>query len=149
MNEEKSKLKVLFLQKGQDGNRFGSGEWVDGVNVYINNFRKKGEATIADVDIKTDETYVNKQGKVCNRHKVCGIMRITPEECTIIVEMNGVKEKMTCTPRNVVGKKNGKAYVVLDFNGDDRVNPYESDLGFESNEEALDSMAAAAEEMGL
>ena len=148
MNENDG-LKVIFLQKDPEGKRFGSGEWVKGTTVYVNNFRKKADATIADVDIKTDETYVNKQGKVCNRHKVCGIMRLTPEECTIVIDINGVKEKLSCEPRNVVGKKNNKPYVVLDFNGDTRVNPYESDLGFGSNEETLDAMAAAAEEMGL
>lgn len=140
MAEEQNKLKVIFLQKDQNGQKFGSGEWVEGVNVYVNNFRKKGDAVVADVDVKTDETYVNKQGKVCNRHKVCGIMRLTPEECTVIVDLNGKKEKLTCVPRNVIGKANGKAYVVLDFNGDGRVNPYESELGFSSNEEALDNM---------
>jgi hypothetical protein len=140
MAEEQNKLKVIFLQKDQNGQRFGSGEWVEGVNVYVNNFRKKADAVVADVDVKTDETYVNKQGKVCNRHKVCGIMRLTPEECIIIVDLNGVKEKLTCVPRNVVGKSNGKAYIVLDFNGDNRVNPYENDLGFSSNQEALDNM---------
>lgn len=142
MNEQenKNKLKVIFLQKDQNGQRFGSGEWIEGVNVYVNNFRKKGDALIADVDIKTDETYVNKQGKLCNRHKICGIMRLSAEECVAIVEINNVKEKLTCTPRNVIGKKNNKPYIVLDFNGDDRTNPYETDLGFGSNEEALDNL---------
>lgn len=139
-NEEKNKTKVLFLQKDPTGKQFGSGEWTNGVTVYVNNFRKKNDALVADIDIKTDETYVNKAGKVCNRHKVCGIMRLTPEECVAVVEIDGHKEKLTCVPRNVIGKANGKPYVVLDFNGDDRVNPYESDLGFDSNEEALDNL---------
>lgn len=140
MNENENKTKVIFLQKDPNGQKFGSGEWVEGVNVYVNNFRKKADFTVADVDIKTDETYVNKAGKVCNKHAVCGIMKLTPEECTIIVELNGVKEKLTCVPRNVIGKRNNKPYVVLDFNGNSRVNPYENDLGFSSNEEALDNM---------
>lgn len=139
--KEQNKLKVIFLQKDQNGQKFGSGEWTEGVNVYVNNFRKKADFVVADVDTKTDETYVNKAGKVCTKHKVCGIMQLTPEECTIIVDLNGVKEKLTCVPRNVVGKSNGKAYVVLDFNGDDRVNPYESDLGLEqTNQEAIDAI---------
>lgn len=140
MADEQNKLKVIFLQKDPNGQKFGSGEWVEGVTVYVNNFRKKAEFTVADVDIKTDETYVNKAGKVCNKHSVCGIMKLTPEECTIVVELNGVKEKLTCTPRNVIGKRNNKPYVVLDFNGDSRTNPYENDLGFSSNEEALENM---------
>lgn len=140
MAEEQNKYRVIFLQKDQNGQKFGSGEWIDGVTVYVNNFRKKADFTVADVDIKTDETYVNKAGKVCNKHAVCGIMKVTPEEATIIVDLNGNKEKLTCVPRNVIGKKNGKPYIVLDFNGDDRVNPYENDLGFSSNEEALDNM---------
>ena len=140
MTEEKNKYRVIFLQKDPNGQRFGSGEWAEGVNVYVNNFRKKGDFTVADVDVKTDETYVNKAGKVCTKHRVCGIMQLTPEECTIIVDLNGKKEKLTCTPRNVIGKSNGKAYVVLDFNGDDRVNPYESDLGFGPKEVDLDDI---------
>ena len=140
MADEQNKLKVIFLQKDPNGQKFGSGEWVEGVTVYVNNFRKKAEFTVADVDIKTDETYVNKAGKVCNKHSVCGIMKLTPEECTIVVELNGVKEKLTCTPRNVIGKRNNKPYVVLDFNGDIRKNPYENVLGLSSNEEALENM---------
>lgn len=147
MAEDQNKLKVIFLQKDQNGQKFGSGEWIEGINVYVNNFRKKESFTVADVDIKTDETYVNKAGRVCNKHKVCGMMKLTPEECTIIVDLNGKKEKLSCVPRNVVGKQNGKPYVVLDFNGDTRVNPYESDLGL--NESDLDDIDAAAEAIGL
>lgn len=135
MDKEQNKLKVIFLQHDPNGQRFGSGEWTEGVNVYVNNFRKKNEVLVADVDVKTDETYVNKAGRVCTRHKVCGIMRLTPEECTIVVDLNGKKEKLSCTPRNVIGKTNNKAYVVLDFNGDTRVNPYESDLGLSGPQE--------------
>lgn len=147
MAEEQNKLKVIFLQKDPNGQKFGSGEWIEGVNVYVNNFRKKDAFTVADVDIKTDETYVNKAGKVCNKHTVCGMMKLTPEECTIIVDLNGKKEKLTCTPRNVIGKTNGKAYVVLDFNGDSRVNPYESELGL--GEASMEDIDAAAEAIGL
>lgn len=147
MAEEQNKLKVIFLQKDPNGQKFGSGEWVDGVNVYVNNFRKKENFIVADVDIKTDETYVNKAGKVCNKHAVCGMLKMTPEECTIIVDLGGKKEKLTCTPRNVIGKRNNKPYVVLDFNGDDRVNPYANELGF--GDADLEDIDAAAEAIGL
>lgn len=146
MANEQNKTKVIFLQQDPRGQKFGSGEWVEGVNVYVNNFRKKESVLVADVDIKTNETYVNKAGRVCNKHSVCGMMKLTPDECTIIVDLNGKKEKLTCTPRNVIGKQNGKPYVVLDFNGDDRVNPYEGDLGFGSDIEDID---AVAESIGL
>lgn len=147
MAEEQNKSKVIFLQKDPNGQRFGSGEWTEGTMVYVNNFRKKESFTVADVDVKTDETYVNKAGKVCNKHSICGIMRLTPEECTIIVDLNGKKEKLTCTPRNVVGKSNGKAYVVLDFNGDGRINPYENELGL--GEADIEDIDAVAESIGL
>lgn len=147
MAEEQNKSKVIFLQKDPNGQRFGSGEWEEGTMVYVNNFRKKESFTVADVDVKTDETYVNKAGKVCNKHSICGIMRLTPEECTIIVDLNGKKEKLTCTPRNVVGKSNGKAYVVLDFNGDGRINPYENELGL--GEADIEDIDAVAESIGL
>lgn len=150
-DKEQNKIKVIFLQRDPEGKRFGSGEWVEGVNVYINNFRTKEGKLVADVDYKTDETYVNKQGKVCNRHKVCGILSLTQDEATIIVELNGTKDKLTCTPRKVVGRTNGKEYLLLDF-ADDRTNPYESDL-FGSDtavkEGDWDDVDAAAEEMGL
>jgi hypothetical protein len=147
MADEQNKLKVIFLQKDPQGQRFGSGEWFEGTNVYVNNFRKKESFIVADVDVKTDETYVNKAGRVCNKHAVCGMMKLTPDECTIIVDLNGKKEKLTCVPRNVVGKTNGKPYIVLDFNGDSRVNPYENDLGFGGAD--IDDIDAAAEAIGL
>lgn len=147
MAEEQNKSKVIFLQKDPNGQRFGSGEWTEGTMVYVNNFRKKESFTVADVDVKTDETYVNKAGKVCNKHSICGIMRLTPEECTIVVDLNGKKEKLTCTPRNVVGKSNGKAYVVLDFNGDGRINPYENELGLGKAD--IEDIDAVAESIGL
>lgn len=150
MDKEQNKLKVIFLQRDPEGKRFGSGEWVDGVNVYINNFRTKENKMVADVDYKTDETYVNKQGKVCNRHQVCGILSLTQDEAVIIVDLNGKKEKLTCAPRKVIGKANGKEYLLLDF-ADTRTNPYEADLGLgtEVKEGDWDDVDAAAEEMGL
>lgn len=150
MNEEQNKLKVLFLQRDPQGKRFGSGEWVEGVNVYVNNFRTKENKMVADVDVKTDETYTNKQGKVCNRHKICGILSLTQDEATIVVELDGKKEKLTCTPRKVVGRTNGKDYLLLDF-ANIRTNPYESDLGFgdEARVVDVDELDSVAEEMGL
>ena len=147
---EQNKIKVLFLQRDPQGKRFGSGEWIDGVTIYINNFRTKENRMVADVDIKTDETYVNKQGKVCNRHKVCGILSLTQDEATIIVELDGKKEKLTCEPRKVTGRANGKEYLLLDF-ANERTNPYEADLGLgtETKEIDVDDLDSVAEEMGL
>ena len=137
MNEEQNKIKVIFLQRDPQGKRFGSGEWVEGVNVYVNNFRVKADRMVADVDMKTDETYVNKQGKVCNRHQICGMLSLTQDEAIIVVEMNGKKERLTCTPRKVVGRTNGKEYLLLDF-ADTRTNPYEADLGFTEPVQEID-----------
>lgn len=148
-DKEQNKIKVIFLQRDPEGKRFGSGEWVEGVTIYINNFRTKENKMVADVDYKTEETYVNKQGKVCYRHKLCGILSLTQDEATIIVELNGTKDKLTCVPRKVVGRTNGKEYLLLDF-ADDRTNPYEADLfGNETKEGDWDDVDAAAEEMGL
>lgn len=137
MNEEQNKIKVIFLQRDPQGKRFGSGEWVEGVNVYVNNFRVKADRMVADVDMKTDETYVNKQGKVCNRHQICGMLSLTQDEAIIVVEMNGKKERLTCAPRKVVGRTNGKEYLLLDF-ADTRTNPYESDLGIAESAQEID-----------
>ena len=74
---------------------------------------------------------------------------MTQDEATIIVELNGTKDKLTCVPRKVVGRTNGKEYLLLDF-ADDRTNPYEADLfGNETKEGDWDDVDAAAEEMGL
>ena len=146
MAEEQNKLKVIFLQKDPQGKRFGSGEWVDGVTIYINNFRTKANKLVADVDVKTNETYTNKQGKVCNRHKLCGILSLSSDEATIIVDINGKKEKLSCEPRTVTGRANGKPYVLLDF-ATDRTNPYESDLGLDAD--GWSDVEAAAEDIGL
>lgn len=137
MNEEQNKSKVIFLQRDPQGKRFGSGEWIEGVNVYVNNFRVKADRMVADVDMKTDETYVNKQGKVCNRHQICGMLSLTQDEAIIVVEMNGKKERLTCTPRKVIGRANGKEYLLLDF-ADTRTNPYESDLGIAEPAQEID-----------
>ena len=137
MNEEQNKIKVIFLQRDPQGKRFGSGEWIEGVNVYVNNFRVKADRMVADVDMKTDETYVNKQGKVCNRHQICGMLSLTQDEAIIVVEMNGKKERLTCAPRKVVGRTNGKEYLLLDF-ADTRTNPYESDLGIAEPAQEID-----------
>lgn len=149
MNEEKNKIKVIFLQKDAKGQMFGSGEWEEGVNVYVKNFRVKSGERIADVDIKTEETYVNRDGKTCNRHKLCGILSLSPESATIVVDMNGKKDKLECTPRQVIGKSNGKTYLILDFaEAMTNVNPYEADLGLESTVD-IDDLDQVAESIGL
>lgn len=139
-NENESKTKVLFLQKDDKGQRFGSGQWTETETVYVKNFRMKNDMLVADVDKKTDETYINKQGKEVTRHAICGMLVFkSQEEAIIVVEMNGKKEKLSCSPRNVVGRSNGREYIVLDFNTQE-VNPYAADLGLVSNQEMLDSI---------
>ena len=56
-NKEQNKARVIFCQLGRDGKLFGSGEWDNGLQIYANNFRKKGETTVADIDYKTNEVY--------------------------------------------------------------------------------------------
>ena len=127
MNEEKqqNKEKVIFLQTEKDGRPFGSGEWVDGVQVYVKNFRKKNGVTYADVDTKTTETYTNKNGEERFKHRTIGCLRIDNGEADIVVELySGSVEKRNCSVRKVTGKKNGKEYTLLDFS-DASANPYE------------------------
>lgn len=141
-NKEQNKSRVIFCQVGTDGKLFGSGEWDGGLQIYVNNFRKKGEATVADVDYKTNESYENKQGKVCFKHELCGILSYTADEGKILIKTpDGKKETITCNPRTIVGKKNGKQYLLLDFSGADK-NPFEDEFfGPQTNEEALDSLS--------
>lgn len=127
-NKEQNKTRVLFCQVGRDGKLFGSGEWDNGLQIYLNNFRKKGETTVADVDYKTNESYENKQGKVCFRHQLCGVLSYTADEAKMIINVPSAdKETVTCTPRTIVGKANGKQYLLLDFSDADK-NPYEDEL---------------------
>lgn len=144
-NDSKS-LKTFFLQRDENGERFGSGQWTDGVTLYVNRFRKADDGYIADVQIKTDETYVNKRGELRYAHKTIGVLKLTQDEATVIVDLPTGKERLTCAPKNVVSSKNNKAYIILNF-GDDahvQVNPYESELNT-TNEEAIDSLV----DMGL
>lgn len=141
-NKEQNKARVIFCQMGRDNKLFGSGEWDGGLQIYVNNFRKKGEATVADVDYKTEETYTNKAGKECFKHELCGMLAYTESEGKMVIKTpNGTKETVTCTPRTVVGKTNGKQYLLLDFSGADK-NPFEDELfGQETNEQVLDNLS--------
>lgn len=142
-NKEQNKTRVIFCQVGRDGKLFGSGEWDNGLQIYVNNFRKKGEMTVADVDYKTNESYENKQGKICFKHELCGMLSYTAQESNMVIQVPGSqKERVSCVPRTIVGKSNGKEYLLLDFSGADK-NPFEDDLlGAEkTNEQALDELA--------
>lgn len=127
-NKEQNKARVIFCQAGQDGKLFGSGEWDNGLQIYLNNFRKKGELTVADVDYKTNEQYINKAGKECFRHELCGMMSYNQDEARMVIQVpDAQKVIVTCTPRTIIGKRNGKQYLLLDFSDADK-NPFEDDL---------------------
>lgn len=143
-NKEQNKTRVLFCQADPNGKIFGSGEWDNGTQIYLNNFRKKGDATVADVDFKTNESYENKQGKVCFRHELCGMLSYTASGAKMVIQLpNSKKEMVTCSPRTIVGKKNNKEYLLLDFSGADK-NPFESDLfgdDEKTNEQVLNELS--------
>lgn len=142
-NKEQNKARVIFCQAGANGKIFGSGEWDNGLQIYVNNFRKKGDLTVADVDYKTNESYENKQGKICFKHELCGMLSYNADEAKMAIQVpDAKKEIVNCTPRTIVGKTNGKEYLLLDFSGADK-NPFEDDLfGDEkTNEQALDELS--------
>ena len=142
-NKEQNKARVIFCQAGANGKIFGSGEWDNGLQIYVNNFRKKGDLTVADVDYKTNESYENKQGKICFKHELCGMLSYNADEAKMAIQVpDAKKEIVTCTPRTIVGKNNGKEYLLLDFSDADK-NPFEDDLfGDEkTNEQALDELS--------
>lgn len=142
-NKEQNKARVIFCQAGANGKIFGSGEWDNGLQIYVNNFRKKGDLTVADVDYKTNESYENKQGKICFKHELCGMLSYNADEAKMAIQVpDAKKEIVNCTPRTIVGKNNGKEYLLLDFSGADK-NPFEDDLfGDEkTNEQALDELS--------
>lgn len=142
-NKEQNKARVIFCQAGANGKIFGSGEWDNGLQIYVNNFRKKGDLTVADVDYKTNESYENKQGKICFKHELCGMLSYNADEAKMAIQVpDAKKEIVNCTPRTIVGKTNGKEYLLLDFS-DAGKNPFEDDLfGDEkTNEQALDELS--------
>ena len=142
-NKEQNKARVIFCQAGANGKIFGSGEWDNGLQIYVNNFRKKGDLTVADVDYKTNESYENKQGKICFKHELCGMLSYNADEAKMVIQVpDAKKEVVTCTPRTIVGKNNGKEYLLLDFSDADK-NPFEDDLfgDKKTNEQALDELS--------
>lgn len=142
-NKEQNKARVIFCQAGPNGKIFGSGEWDNGLQIYVNNFRKKGNKTVADVDYKTNESYENKQGKVCFKHELCGMLSYDSDEAKMIIQApDAKKEIVTCQPRTIVGKSNGKEYLLLDFSDADK-NPFEDELfaGEKTTAEALDELS--------
>lgn len=129
MNEEnKINPRVFFVRVDKDGRKYASGVWDNGLKVYIKNFRETSEGLIADVDYQTDEQYENRQGKLVFRHKVCGALGLSPSKATMVVEIDGKKERLTCEPRQVNSKKTGEAMLVLDFGNGASLNPYVGDL---------------------
>lgn len=136
MNDDnKVNPRVFFARVDKDGRRYASGVWDDGTKVYIKNFRESNGGMLADVDYQTDEQYENTQGKMVFRHKVCGAVSMTSTKATMVIEINGTKERLTCEPRQVKSKKTGEDMVVLDFGNGSSLNPYVDELMTEEEEE--------------
>lgn len=129
MNDDKDvKPRVFFARKDNEGKRFASGVWDDGTKVYIKNFRETNDGLIADVDYQTNEQYENKLGKMVYRHKICGALSLSSTKATMVIELNKVKERLTCEPRQANSKKTGEPLLILDFGNGASLNPYIDDV---------------------
>ena len=125
MNDDnKVNPRVFFARKDNEGKRYASGVWDDGTKVYIKNFRENNGGMLADVDYQTNEQYENKQGKMVFRHKICGALSVSSTKATLVIELNGVKERLTCEPRQANNKKTGEPLLILDFGNGAGLNPY-------------------------
>lgn len=142
MNDEnKINPRVFFARVDQDGRRYASGVWDDGTKVYMKNFRESADGMLADVDYQTDEQYENKQGKMVYRHKVCGAVKMTSTKATMVIEIAGKKERLTCEPRQVNAKATGEQMIVLDFGNGASLNPYVDELADDPKEaESIDDL---------
>ena len=106
------KNKVIILESGARG-YFGTGKWSENVIVYASHFRKDDDWMIGDLDTKTDDSYVNRSGKTCYRHRNCGTLRFNQDKCEIDIDISG-RETLTCEPKICI--KNGNPKILLDFN---------------------------------
>lgn len=108
------KNKVITLQMTDRGIlTFGTGYWTENTCIYVTNFLQKDGVILADIDTKSDDSYINRTGRKCYRHRMCGSVQLTKELCKIIIDIDG-KEEYTCKPK--VYTENNKRYVMLDFN---------------------------------
>lgn len=139
MNDD-IKPRVFFARVDQEGRRYASGVWDDGTKVYMKNFRESADGMLADVDFQTDEQYENKQGKMVFRHKVCGAVKMSATKATMVIEIAGKKERLTCEPRRVKAKATGEEMIVLDFGNGASLNPYIDDLEEEPKQVDVESI---------
>lgn len=139
MNDDnKTKPRVFFARKDNEGKRFASGVWDDGTKVYIKNFRETESGMLADVDYQTDEQYENKQGKMVFRHKICGAISISATKATLVIDINGKKERLTCEPRQANAKATGEPLLIMDFGNGSSMNPYIDDLYADEQTQGVD-----------
>lgn len=107
------KIKVITIEITNGKYVYGAGRWTEDIIVYVNKFRNEDGMVIANLDTKTDESYINRFGRKCYRHRNCGTIRLTREKCIINIDVNG-EEELICTPKDFIEK--GKRYILLDFN---------------------------------
>lgn len=129
MEEKKyDNTKTMFVKTGRTGHLYGNCEWADGVQLYANDFRDDGGFLVADIRMATDETFIGKNGKELKVYKTVGILKCNSEKATIVVDIDGNKEILTCNPREVT-TRDGETMTIMNFRGDDRPkNPYAADL---------------------
>lgn len=106
-------LKVITIGKTDGVFKFGSGKWTEDIMVFVVNFRTEDGVTIADLSTKSEESYKDRKGRTCYRHRNCGTIRLTREKCIINIDVDG-EEQLTCKPKDFIEK--GKRYILLDFN---------------------------------
>lgn len=133
MEEKKvyDNTRILFCNKDEQGRRYGSGDWDDGVKIFLTNFRTEGSYMIADVTTPTLDTYINKAGQERFKHRTCGILKFTGDKAKIVVELfEGDKQEAFCVPQEKASKKDGRPFIMLDFSGKSSgpANPYADDV---------------------
>lgn len=131
MDEKKyDNTQTMFVKTGRNGELYGNCEWLDGVQLYANNFHNDDGFLIADVRMPTDETYLNKAGEERKVYKTVGILKCNAEKAVMVLELNDKKEILMCKPREVTTKA-GENMTIMNFRGDDKPradNPYAADL---------------------
>lgn len=131
MEEQKvyDNTRILFCNKDEKGRRYGSGDWDGGTKVFLTNFRTEGSYMIADVTTPTLETYINKSGQERFKHRTCGILKFNGEKAKLVLEIfEGEKTEHYCVPVEKASKKDGRPFVMLDFQNKIEENPYADDV---------------------
>ena len=116
MTEERKNSRIGYINQSSFGDNklYGTLYW--GEKKYrLNNFMTNGETTVADVQEKTDETYVAKNGNEYNVYKNVGAIRFNREkgDGEFVTEMAGENVKYAFT--SAIEEINGNPSRVIRF----------------------------------